>query len=314
VIVVGGEALIDLVPTESTVDGELVAMLPRLGGGPFNTAVAAGRLGAQTSFLSRVSTDHFGEAVMERLRVTTVDTSLVQRGHEPSGLAVVGLRVGGSERYTFHIDRTADRGFIDPGALPRHTTTLSLGTLGLVLEPGASAYETVLRREAARGVCTVLDPNIRAELISDPAAYRSRFASWLPDVRVLKVSEEDAAWLLDEPAGDLLARAARWLDAGPEAVVLTRGGAGLAVVTRSGDVIQAPAKDVPVADTVGAGDTVHGALLVRLEQALADIGEDLSALDTGWWESVLRFAAEAAAATVSRVGAEPPWAAELTRM
>lgn len=313
-IVVGGEALIDIVPVESTVDGRLAAMLPRLGGGPFNTAVAAGRLGAPTSFLSRVSTDQFGEAIMERLRMTTVDTSLVQRGPEPSTLAVVELSAGGSASYTFYIDRTADRWFTDPGALPGNTTTLSLGTLGLVLEPGASAYQAVLRREAARGVCTVLDPNIRAELISDPATYRARFASWLPDVRVLKVSEEDTEWLLDDPASDPLRGAARWLDAGPEAVVLTRGCAGLAALTRSGDVIQGSAVDVAVADTIGAGDTVHAALLVRLERALAGTGRGPSALDRGWWESMLRFAAAAAAVTVSRVGAEPPWAAELGQM
>ena len=59
-IVVGGEALVDLVPTEP---GALGALLPRLGGGPYNTAVAAGRLGAPVAFLSRISTDGFGDAL-----------------------------------------------------------------------------------------------------------------------------------------------------------------------------------------------------------------------------------------------------------
>jgi len=53
VIVVAGEALIDLVPAD---DGTLV---PHAGGGPFNTARALGRLGCPVAYLGRVSTDRF---------------------------------------------------------------------------------------------------------------------------------------------------------------------------------------------------------------------------------------------------------------
>lgn len=295
-IVVGGEALVDLVPqlsgTQSDVD--IAPLLPRLGGGPFNTAVGAGRLGAEVSFLSRISTDRFGDLLVERLRASNVDTGMVQRGGEPTMLAVVEL-TGGAAGYTFHLG--ADRLVTDPG--PLGASVLALGTLGMVLEPGATAYEAVLRREAAAGALTVLDPNVRAQLIPDPDAYRARFASWLPDVRVLKVSEEDAEWL----AGTAPADAARsWLRQGPQAVVLTRGAAGLTAFTPDAEVA-VPAGRVTVADTIGAGDTVHAALLARLAGG--------GALDRAWWAETLSYAAAAAAVTVSRVGADPPWAAEL---
>jgi fructokinase len=309
VIVVGGEALVDLVPgdpLDSTVDGGLRALLPRLGGGPYNVALAAGRLGVPTAFLSRVSTDRFGDAMVDRLHASDVDTSLLQRGDEPTTLAVVALDAKGAARYSFYVEGTADRLVADPGPLPANVTALSLGTLGMVLEPGASAYEAMLRREAARGVLTVLDPNIREALITDPAAYRARFASWLPDVRLLKISDDDAAWLTE--GADPVAAAKTWIESGVDAVVLTRGADGLAVITAAGELAHVPSRKVTVVDTIGAGDTVQGALLAWLHTH--DVA-DLASLDAGAWREALAFAAKAASITVSRSGAEPPTSADM---
>ncbi|GAA1262537.1 carbohydrate kinase [Saccharothrix xinjiangensis] len=306
-IVVAGEALVDLVPTPG---GDLS---PRLGGGPYNVAVAAGRLEAPVGFLSRVSADLFGDRLVERLHASGVRTDLVRRGPEPTTLAVVGLADDGSARYSFYVEGTADRLVTDPGPLPDDVRAVSFGTLSLVLEPGASAYERVLRREAGRGALTVLDPNIRAGLIDDPAAYRARYASWLPDVGLLKVSVEDARWLADLPADapedDVLEVARGWR--GPAAVVLTRGGDGLAALTAAGDVIRVPPTPVDVVDTIGAGDTVQGALLAWLHHHDALSTEAVRGLDGERWRAALAFAGAAAAITCSRAGAEPPFRAEL---
>ncbi len=310
-IVVGGEALVDLVPAASTVPGQLGPLLPRLGGGPYNTAVALGRLGAPTSFLSRISADSFGDALVDRLRAAGVRTDLVQRGPEPTTLAVVTLADDGSARYSFHVRGTADRLVTDPGPLPDDVTAVSLGTLSLLLEPGASVYEAVLRREAARGRLTMLDPNIRPGLVADPAGYRQRFTSWLPDIGVLKVSEDDARWLGELPGdGDVDPLLRDWLAAGVTAVALTRGSAGLTLVTEALRV-DMPAAAAKVVDTIGAGDTVHAALLAWLYRQGVASTADVSGLDGQAWLAALDFAARAAAVTVSRSGAEPPYSAEL---
>lgn len=306
-IVVGGEALVDLVPGESNPDSGVRPLWPRLGGGPYNVALAAGRLDAPVSFLSRVSNDRFGVALLKRLEESSVDVSMVQRGAEPTTLAVVALDETGSAHYTFYTEGTADRLVNDPGPLPESTFALSLGTLGMVLEPGATAYESLLRRAAADGVLTALDPNIREALIVDAAAYRARFASWLPHVRLLKLSVEDAAWLAG--GADPVAAARSWLDTGVHAVVLTRGGDGLSVLTAGGIDVTMPTAPATLVDTIGAGDTVQGALLAWLHQRGAG---DLTVLDEADWRQALRYAARAAAVTVSRSGAEPPWTAELT--
>ena len=302
----------DLVPDPSTRRGELGPLLPQLGGGPYNTAVAAGRLGVPVAFLSRVSQDAFGDALLERLREAGVDLGFVQRGPEPTALAVVTLAADGSARYTFHVQGTADRLVADPGALPDEVTTLSVGTLGLVLEPGASVYEAMLRRESARGKLIVVDPNIRTGLIADPAAYRTRFISWLPHITLLKVSVEDARWLAALPEdGDVVAAVRDWLRAGVAAVVLTQGGDGLALFTGSGVELEVPAVRTTVVDTIGAGDTVHAALLAWLHGRGVTSAGQVRKLAAEEWTEALGFAARAAAITVSRVGAEPPFAAEL---
>lgn len=304
-IVSGGEALVDLVPAES--DPDLLA--PRLGGGPYNVALTAARLGVPTAFLSRVSTDRFGDALVRRLEESRVDTSMVQRGPEPTTLAVVTLDEDSSARYSFYTEGTADRLVADPGPLPERTAALSLGTLGMVLRPGADVYQTVLRRESGRGVLTALDPNIRPEMIIDPNGYRTRFAAWLPFVRLLKVSVEDAQWLAraTDPA-EITGAARAWLDAGPRAVVVTRGADGVSVVTATGHEVTVPTVAVEVVDTIGAGDTVQGALLAWLVRHEVTDPATLTRAD---WTEALSYAARAAAVTVSRRGAEPPTAEEL---
>jgi len=298
-VVVCGEGLVDLVPVAAQ---PLASLVPRLGGGPLNVAVALGRLGVPTAFCSRISTDGFGSALIRHVEAAGVHTDLVQRGAEPSTLAVVALRPGGAADYSFYVQGTADRLVTDPGPLADDVAAVSFGTLSLVLEPGASVYEALLHREHAAGTLTMLDPNIRALLIDDADAYRARFRSWLPSVDVLKLSAEDATWLGGAPQ--------EWLAAGVGAVVLTRGGAGLSAYTDTG-VVEVGAPAVKVADTIGAGDTVHGALLAWLHGAAALSQKGVRALEQQQWAAALEFAAAAAAVTVSRPGADPPWQSEL---
>lgn len=300
-IVVAGEALIDLVPDRR--GDALSPLLPARGGGPFNTAIALSRLGSPTAFCSRISTDAFGESLVARLREEGVGLGLLQRGPEPTTLAVAALSESGSADYTFYVDGTADRLFGPPPELPPATAAVSFGTCSLVLEPGASAYEEMMRTAAARGLVVALDPNIRAGLIPDPGAYRRRFAAWLPHVTLLKLSEEDADWLGGDVTG--------WLAAGPAAVVITRGGDGLTVTTRDGATRAVPGEPVRVVDTIGAGDTVNAALLHGLAARGALSPEAIAAMAPDDWGRLLSFAARAAAVTCSRAGAEPPRASEL---
>ncbi|GAA2053852.1 carbohydrate kinase family protein [Williamsia deligens] len=311
-IVVCGESLVDLVlDARAAAAGDtsgLAPLQPALGGGPFNAAVAVGRLGSSVAFCSRVSTDHFGDAIVDSLTAAGVDTGLVQRDDAPTSLALATIGTDGSAQYSFYVEGTADRRVTDPGPLPETVGALAFGTLSLVLEPGASVYAAMMTENHARGRLVLLDPNIRSAVIDDPDGYRRRFVGWLSAVDVLKVSDDDAAWLADGPAGST---PADWLDHGVAAVVSTRGPDGISVTTSVGTV-EVTAPQVETVDTIGAGDTVVGALLAWLDEHDLLGVEAVRSMTDDDWRGAASFAARAAAVTVSRAGADPPWAGELS--
>ncbi|KQU07816.1 sugar kinase [Rhodococcus sp. Leaf7] len=303
-ILVCGEALVDLVPDRA---GGGPTLTPKLGGGPFNVAVALGRLGADVQFLSRISRDPFGRDLVAWLEASNVGLDHLQRGPELTTLALTVLDANGAAEYSFYADGTADRLVQEPADIPDSITAASFGTLSLLYEPGASVYASILARVHEAGVLTMLDPNIRPAAMTDADRYRARFRSWLPSVDILKVSVEDAGWLGEGVGGSTVDD---WLAAGVTAVVVTRGGDGLSVVTADGETT-VQGVSVDVADTIGAGDTVHGAILHHLtEQGVRSSG-DVRGLAGEQWTAALTFAARAAAITVSRPGADPPWADEV---
>lgn len=310
-IVVCGESLVDVVQQGGSRHeanrGGLAPLQPALGGGPFNVAITLGRLGSAVSLLSAVSTDTYGDAIVDALRAAGVGTTLVQRRDEPTSLALATIADDGSAHYSFYVEGTADRAVTDPGALPPTVAAMTFGTLSLVLEPGATVYENLMRHCRAEGRVVVLDPNIRPAVIDDPDDYRRRFRSWMASVDLVKLSDEDAAWLGDGPAGS---SAADWLGDGVAAVVTTAGASGITVRTAVGEVT-APAPSVDVVDTIGAGDSVLGGLVHHLDRHGRLSPDAVRSLTVEEWRDAAEFAAHVAAVTVSRPGADPPWAGEL---
>lgn len=310
-IVVCGEALVDVVQQGGSghdqTRGGLAPLQPALGGGPFNVAITLGRLGSAVSLLSAVSTDTYGDAIVDALRAAGVGTAMIQRRDEPTSLALATIADDGSARYSFYVEGTADRAIDDPGALPSTVAAVTFGTLSLVLQPGATVYENVMRRCRAEGRVVVLDPNIRPAVIDDPDDYRRRFRSWMSSVDLVKLSDEDADWLGEGPAGSATAD---WLSDGVAAVVTTAGASGITVHVPAGEV-SSPAPSVDVVDTIGAGDSVLGGLVHHLDRHGRLSPDALRALTVQEWREAAEFAAHVAAVTVSRPGADPPWAGEL---
>ena len=99
-IVVAGEALIDLAPR-----GELLLPLP--GGSPYNVAVGLGRLGSDAAYLGGLSSDGFGRILTERLRSEGADLGLVAWTDLPTTLAVVHLDEHARASYGFYLDATS---------------------------------------------------------------------------------------------------------------------------------------------------------------------------------------------------------------
>jgi fructokinase len=306
VIVVAGESLIDLTPTDRAGGS---AYVPHPGGSSYNVAVGLGRLGAPTAFLGRLSRDPFGRMLRDHLEGSGVSTELTVVGSEPTAVAFVHLSADEPE-YSFHIAQTADRSLLpaDLRPLPDDADCLHFGSISLVLEPAASTYEYLGRREAGRRLLT-LDPNIRPSLLPDPDVYRCRLEDWVARVDLVKVSAADLAWFAPNASVDEVAT--RWLELGAALVLVTLGSEGATAYRRGATVGVGPA-DVTVVDTVGAGDAFTSAVLAFLHR---DGGLDRPALErlsSSRLEELLSFATTAASRSCSRPGADPLWACELT--
>jgi fructokinase len=306
-IVCCGEALVDMVP-EGSLDG---AFLARPGGCPFNTAIAAARLGSRVRFLGRVGTDFFGETLYEKLKENGVDTSLVARRDQPTTLAFVKREKGGDARYAFYSTGAADRS-LDlndlPPSLGPDVRFLMAGSISMVQEPIGSTIEALIARES-KGLLVSIDPNIRPSLIREREGYLERLMRWASMAGIVKASSEDLEWLFPEAAPS--ERAGRFLRAGAELVIETRGDAG-AVARTSRTEASVRAFTVKVADTIGAGDTFHAALLYRLDEAKIATRSAIAALGEADLRDILTFAQAAAALDCSRIGAEPPTLGEVS--
>ena len=287
-----GEVLIDLIP-----DG--TERRPVVGGGPANTAKALAKLGITTQFIDGISNDIYGQMAADELLADDVLLDYVKYSDKPTCLAIVSLSKTGGATYEFVIDDTAtfdfDRSWLpDPAQLK--PSLLHIGTLVTAIEPAASVlFEWA--KYVGEHAPIVFDPNIRPAVMSDRKAYISQVERWVGISSAVKVSDDDIYWLY--PGQDLDQVAKRWLDMGPELIVVTFGDKGLAGY-RENTKTSVDAKKVVVADTVGAGDTV-GAILVE-----AIIADGLAKLTGERLSLMLDRAARAASITVSRTGAKPP--------
>jgi len=307
-IAVGGENLIDFV---QGVSEGLPTYTANPGGSPYNCAIALARQGVETGYMTPISTDALGGLLASRLEADGV-VLLADRSDKPTSLAVVSLEEG-IPSYAFHRADTAERQ-VDLVMLqeitPDGLNAFHVGGLAVADGTDANDWQAYFSACASRGICTSLDPNVRASLIHDRKGYMVRIERLLADARVLKLSDEDLFWMY--PEADLesaIAVLRSKTDAGLVVVTLGPEGAiGFAGEQRV-QIVAAPVD--PLIDTVGAGDTFMATLLAQLERDGLLGAEDLKAISAETLERVLKTASRAAAINCTRSGCNPPTLAEL---
>jgi len=303
-----GEALIDMVAAPS-LDGP-DGFVPHSGGAVFNTAIALGRLGARAGMLTGLSHDMFGDQLADALKASDVDTTHIIRSDRPSTLAFVKLE-DGQASYSFFDENSAGRMIRaeDMPALTSDITALFFGGISLASDPSASAYAALLDRQGGpRAV--MIDPNIRPLFITDAEGYRRRMAAMIRQADIVKVSDEDLNWLNPAPLTQA-EKISAMLDTGPSVVIVTQGAEGAIATLADGTSIAVPAAKTNVVDTIGAGDTFNAGFLAKLSELDLLTPEALGTLDLDALRDAMTYGARVAAITVSRAGANPPWANEL---
>ena len=297
-VLVIGEALVDVVPDN---DGQ-PQDFP--GGSPANVAIALSRLGRDVRLVTLLGDDDRGAAVRSWLEASDVTVLARTTASGRTSSAAVTLDESGAASYVFDLDWHLDE-IPDDGC-----DVLHAGSIATVLEPGADTVLAAFRAHRGRALIS-LDPNARPSITPDRTDPVRRVEELVTLSDVVKVSDEDLHWL--HPDDDPVATAARWAGVGPGLVVVTRGGDGASWYTR-GETTEVASVPVAVADTIGAGDTFGAAMIDALWER-GRLGaarrRGLRALDPGEAEEVLAHAARAAAVTVSRPGADPPYRSEL---
>lgn len=300
-----GEALIDLLPRQLPT-GE-TAFVSHAGGAVYNTALALGRLGAKTGFLSGLSHDRFGDLLRAKLHEANVAVIGDADPLHPTPLAVVHLDQGHAS-YSFYLDATAGQQFHrDTLPATANAQAYFFGGISLVDEPCGTSFERLMQ-QAARDHLVMIDPNIRPNFIKDQQAARARYTRLLPLADIVKLSVEDLDWLAPDAPQALVTG----LLAGRTKIVcVTKGAEGIEIHRRAQPVLARAAPAITVADTVGAGDAFNAGLLHGLQLGGYLSRHALAQMDLASLIKAVDLALAVAQISVSRIGAHPPWAHEI---
>lgn len=247
------------------------------GGKGANQAAAAARLGQSVAMVGRVGRDDAGVDLRRSLEDHGVDVSQVKIDDAaPTGVATIAVDHDGENSI---IVGPGANGRVSPADV-RDASSL-LGAAAVVLLQLEIPLDSVLAAaQAASGI-----------VILNPAPGRALSQDLLQEIEVLVPNRGELSLLADQPgsSGQILELVARI--PAPETIVVTMGSEG-ALVYEHGRATPIPSFETDVVDTTGAGDSYCGALADALVR-----GESLPL--------AARWAAAAAAVTVSRAGAQP---------
>ena len=231
--------------------------------GPFPSGAAgifidqAAQAGGDCIFVGGVGDDAFGQVVLGRLVEHGVDARLIKivKG-VPTGTAFVSYNDDGSRDFVYNIILSAAAKFEADDA-----TLAALNAFGLDMMhvSGSALADADMAAKVLRacktlhkkGVKISFDPNVRKELVGNPAYFAS-VREMIDICSVFLPSDDDAVALF--PGRDLAGYAADFFARGADYVVLKKGDKGCEGVTRQGERISLPAHRVEVQDPTGAGD------------------------------------------------------------
>ena len=308
-VLVIGEALVDVV---HGLNGE-IKNIP--GGSPANTAVALSRLGTKTIMKARTSSDQFGTEIRDYLtdQKVNLDYSLVV--NSPSSVIDALIQNDGSAKYEANLNGAADYGWTFAELnqeLDQDIQIVQLGSLTSYIEPGATHVEKWFAKLRQKNkYLLTFDPNIRHPLDGqDQENVRNRAKKLASLSHVVKASDEDLNWIFSN--NNPKESAIKIIESGASLVVVTLGKKGAFAVNRKQEVVEVPAKEIDVIDSIGAGDTFAAALITQLlENSWTDVNA-LEKLSMAELTRTLTNCALASSITCSRQGANPPHRHEVT--
>jgi len=301
-----GDALYDLFISEDNANSPShVTLAGDIGGSPLNVAVGLARLGQQSRYFTKLSSDLYGQRMREYFQRNNIDSGLSIDTDLNTTLAIVEKQADGSARYVFYTDNTADVSLQQselPDQLPENIRVLHVGSYSTAVDPTSSTLIKLTARETDHRIISY-DPNLRPSIEPDIDHWRSVFNAHAASANLIKASDEDIETLLGSNREDQFV--ADCFSHGAQLVFITRGPDGASGFKPDGSQVKVPGVKVDVVDTVGAGDTFQAATLHWLQsEGHITAGNQITGeVDI---QASMEFAIRAAAVTCTRSGADLP--------
>ena len=293
-IVIIGSSNVDLTVRTSHIPskGETIfgaAPNTAFGGKGANQAVAVSRLGGDISFITKIGTDSYGNMMAENLVKEGMSADTVIRDSKtPSGVAWIC------------VDDNGDNSIIVmPGANCTMTKEDIVPFLPLIKEADYLLMQLETPLEVVEHVASIAYEN-GVKVVLNPAPAQPLSDDLLSKTYLLTPNEKECRLLCGENASEDVRTNAEFLLAkGVKNIIVTLGEKGSLLCNASGQA-EVPAVKVNAVDTVAAGDTYNGALVVALSE-----GKTLT--------EAMAFATKASAIAVTRFGAQPsvPYRSEI---
>ena len=303
-----GESLVDFVSVAK--EGGDGLFTPVAGGGPYNSAIAAARLGIATWLLGSAGNDWLGQMLRDTLEKSGVNDDFF--GLSPNTTPIsLAKEENGVVEYVFHgvgPKTPILEPSLIPSELPTDTTFFLFGTLATAIDPIAGAIEKLAERQKKFSI-NYYDVNIRPSIISNRESFFSRFERLCSCAHIVKISDDDASWLYPEINHEDVAK--NILNKGAHLVLLTMGEKGAVAMGKNGVSPVVSPQRIGVVDTVGAGDAFNAAFISSLSSSGIIDHKGLREITESQLAQALAFAVAAGAMSCTRRGANPPTISEL---
>ena len=307
-ITVGGENLIDYVQT--AFDDRLPVYTAIPGGSCYNVAIAIARQDQPVTYVTPISVDSLGNILADRLLADGVKIG-APRSPAPTSLAVVSISEG-QPSYQFYRNGTAERDIsarhLDK-SIKKSTKIFHIGSLSLIDGEDADLWEHKFRELYRNGVITSLDPNARPVVVNDRESYVKRLERMLKHTCVLKLSDEDLDYLYPQKSQEE-AFAELCANCDAPLIILTKGFYGATVRTPKNQFDVSSVHADRLKDTVGAGDTFMGTILVELYRRSLRAHE-IERISLKELKRIVERATIAAAVNCQSSGCNPPYTKDI---
>lgn len=298
-MIVIGEALIDVVSPVGQETSKAV------GGSPLNVAVGLARLNHAVKFVTEIGDDLHGGIIREYLTTNRVALITSERAGGGTSTASALIDAKGGAKYAFSISWDISEVRLAAERALQAASHVHVGSIASQLSPGSDQV-LALFKDAPKRIFRSFDPNCRPQITPNNIKARDMAEQFIAHSNVVKASDEDINWLYPDSTYRKVAE--RWIELGAEFVAVTRGDKGAWSIRNDGLIVDVPAMQVNVVDTIGAGDSFMAAILSAFSTKHPD------ELSRAGITEALRHSVRSAAITCTRAGANPPVETELASL